>query len=636
MSTSVPPLAADRSSLGTSEAASQLPQLWGRRGFWQIRARWAVAPLMIASVAIGRALGFEFETVPILLIALASLVYNAFFAWIYSHFENQLAADPKLDRFFTLLEVIVDYAAMFLLIHFTGGVSSPLVPFLLFHVIIAAVQFSASTAYSLASVAAGGLWLILLGETLEWIPCHGIHFQGQSIHFMDRPIYAAAWLIFFTATLFLAAAMVSRIMNRFRQGVEELTHTTAELAILNKKLSGLYAMVGAIGAERHLQPILDTVTAEITKVMNVRAATIKLLSDDGNTLKYVASQGLPEDLVAKTAIQLDKSPLNRRVVEGETLVKDVDQGDEHLHLHEVLSDLGIRSAAFAPLAVENRVIGTMGIYARRPNRFDTSDTEFLELAAKLVAIAIEDARVNEAIETLMAERTQFMLQVAHNLRAPLSAGLSMMELLQDGYMGTVTDQQKEYLQRIESRLGSLDQTIGELLTIARARDWSHEIPDVVVDLDGLAAYTERLFSDDAASRGIAFTVTIEEDLPQIDSGTELLEQVMENLVSNAIKYTPEGGSVNVHFGRQEADTIEIRVEDTGIGIPVNEQEKLFQEFFRASNAKRHTTTGTGLGLALVKQTVERHKGDVQINSTEGEGTEVIVRLPIHQVDSALS
>ena len=636
MSSSAPQLAVDRSHFGTAESVGDLPRLWGRRGLWQIRIRWAVAPLMIAGVAVGQALGFEFETVPILLIAAASLVYNASLAWIYTRFEGRLEADPKLDKILTLLEVIADYSAMFLLIHYTGGVSSPLVPFLLFHVIIAAVQFSASTAYSLASVAAGGLWLILLGETLEWIPRHGIHFQGESIHFMDRPIYATAWLLFYTATLFLAAAMVSWIMKRFRQGVEELAHTTAELATLNNKLSGLYAMVGAIGAERQLQPILDTVTSEMTKVMQVPAATIKLLSNDGNTLRYVASQGLPEDLVAETVIQLDQSPLNRRVIEGETLVKDVGRGDEQLHLQKVLDTLGIRSAAFAPLAVENRVIGTMGIYGRRPNRFDASDTEFLELAAKLVAIAIEDARVNEAIETLMAERTQFMLQVAHNMRAPLSAGLSMMELLQDGYMGEVTEQQKEYLQRIEFRLTSLDQTIGELLTIARMRDWSREIPDVVVDLDGLAAYTERLFRDDAANRKVGFKVTIEEDLPHIDSGTELLEQVMENLVSNAIKYTPEGGTVEVRFKRHDADIIEIRVKDTGIGIPSEEQEKLFQEFFRASNAKRHTTAGTGLGLTLVKQTVERHKGEVQVNSTEGEGTEVVIRLPIHQAQSALS
>ena len=469
--------------------------------------------MMIAGVLVGKWLGFEFETIPIVLIAISSLVYNSFFAWVYSRYPERLAADSSLDRFFTLLEVMVDYLAMFLLIHFTGGVSSPLVPFLVFHVIIAAIQFSPGIAYALASVAAAGLWLILVGEILHWLPCYGLSFRGQSVHFMDRPIFAFTWLLFFTATLYLAAALVSRVMRRFRQGVEDLAQTTAELASLNKKLSGLYAMVGAIGAERHLQPILDRVTAEMTQVMEVRAATIKLLSEDGKTLHYVSSQGLPADLVAETVIELDRSPLNRRVVEGETVVHAVEDGDDTLQLGAVLREMGIRSAAFAPLQFEDRAIGTMGVFGVRANQFHAPDKEFLGLAGKLVAIAIEDARANEAIEALMAERTQFMLQVAHNLRAPLSAGMSMMDLLEDGYVGEISPKQAEYLKRIEGRLRSLDQTIGELLTIARARDWSREIPDVVVDLEGLAAHTERTFRAKAASKDLRFQVSADPDLP---------------------------------------------------------------------------------------------------------------------------
>jgi signal transduction histidine kinase len=111
---------------------------------------------------------------------------------------------------------------------------------------------------------------------------------------------------------------------------------------------------------------------------------------------------------------------------------------------------------------------------------------------------------------------------------------------------------------------------------------------------------------------------------------------MENLVSNAIKYTAEGGEIEVRFGRGDAETIQIVVRDTGIGIPAAEQDKLFQEFFRASNAKRFTTTGTGLGLALVKQTVNRHNGELELTSAEDQGTQVTVSLPIHQPGSALS
>ena len=134
--------------------------LWGRRSFWQIRLRWAVAPLMSLGVLAGQAVGFELRAAPILLIAIASLVYNAAFAWIYQHWERELVADPRFERRVVISEVLADYAAMLLLVHLTGGAASPLALFLLFHVIVGAVQFSPATAHLFAALAAAGLWAI--------------------------------------------------------------------------------------------------------------------------------------------------------------------------------------------------------------------------------------------------------------------------------------------------------------------------------------------------------------------------------------------------------------------------------------------------------------------------------------------
>jgi len=228
------------------------------------------------------------------------------------------------------------------------------------------------------------------------------------------------------------------------------------------------------------------------------------------------------------------------------------------------------------------------------------------------------------------------LQVAHNLRAPLGAGLTMLDLLEEGLLGEVTDSQADYLHRIEVRLRSLNQTIGELLTIAKTRDWSRQIPDVVVDLAALASYTEQTFGQEAARKGLRLEVAAEEGLPEVDSGADLLEQVMENLVSNAIKYTPEGGKIEVSFQQSGPDEVQLVVSDTGIGIPAREQDKLFHEFFRASNAKKITAEGTGLGLVLVKQTIERHGGRLHLESEEGQGTTVTIQLPVRQSKTAPS
>ena len=443
-----------------------LPQLWGYQGFWQIRLRWAVAPLMIAAVVVGRLLGFELRVTPVLVIAMASPAYNVLFALVFSRYRRRLESDPKLDRIFTTAEVVVDYLVMFLLLYFTGGASSPLAVFLIFHVIIAAIQFPAATAYALAGVAAGGLWLLLLGQVVGGLDRHHIAYRGQPLHFLEYPAFAVIVLAVYTATFFITAGLVSRIMNRLRDRVGDLADATSDLA-----------------------------------------------------------------------------------------------------------------------------------------------------------------RAHECLRVLNRERTEFMLEVAHNLRAPIGASLGIVDLLTEGYLGDLEDRQTEHLGRLERRLRALDKTIGELLAIARTRDRTREIEDVTVDLAALARRTEEMFQSEAGGKGVRLVMSLGDDLPPVESGVGLLEQLLENLVSNAIKYTPEGGEVEVRFERLDGDSVRIEVEDTGIGIPVDEQEKLFREFFRASNARELTPVGTGLGLVLVKQTVDRHDGTLELESEEGRGTRVTVTLP---------
>ncbi len=618
----VPDLAAGRRGL---------PKLWGRQGFWQIRMRWAVAPLMFAGIVAGRLLGFDFQLWPIAALALVNLAYNVLFARILGRHRDRLRDEPGLDRTFTNVEVMVDYAAMFLLIYFTGGASSPLIVFLIFHVIIAAIHFTAATAYTLAGIAAGGLWLLLWGQAVDWMECHHISFRGSVLH--QGPAAGAVMLTFFTATLFITAGLVSRIMDRLRERVGTLAEASSGLARANERFHGLYRMLAAIGAERHMQPVMQTVTAEMARAARVDAVAVKLLSKDRQSLRYVAAHGLPEELIAERIIYLERSPINRRVIAGETVESRLESARE-MQLQRELRDLGFRAAMLAPLKVEERVIGTLGFYDRNPGRFGEHNRSFLEIAAELVAIAIDHARAHEAIEALMHERTEFMLETAHNLRAPLAASLSTLDLLTAGYLGDMTEKQNDKLKRLEIRLRALDGTIGELLAIARTRDRSREIEDVVVDLEALARYTEETFTGEAIARDLIFRVERDGDLPLLASGRNLLEQLMENLVSNAIKYTPEGGCVEVRLDRPDPDSVRITVADTGIGIPEREQGKLFREFFRATNARQRTRLGTGLGLVLVKQTVERHAGTLELTSAEGEGTTVVINLPLVRPEPA--
>jgi two-component system sensor histidine kinase VicK len=312
---------------------------------------------------------------------------------------------------------------------------------------------------------------------------------------------------------------------------------------------------------------------------------------------------------------------------GETVLVEHVATSPDLARREELLALGIESIILAPLRVEQRVIGILGVYRRAPHRFVSEDAGFFELAAELVAISVENARHGEAIDHLMEERTRLMLQVAHNLRAPLSAAATMLETLGESYLGPVNAQQQDTISRIERRLRTMIRVVGELLTLAHTRE---QHPDTVrspVDLRALTEQVVATFRDEAIRRGLDLTVSTSPDLPSVLGDADLLQQLVENLASNALKYTLSGGRVEIDLHRSERGGLTLEVRDTGIGIPREEQPRLFSEFFRASNARKLDEDGTGLGLPIIKQIVDRHGGEIQVESEPGKGTRMVVRLP---------
>ncbi len=444
----------------------------------------------------------------------------------------------------------------------------------------------------------------------------------------ESSAHVGALLVFFAASVFVTAALTTAIMRRLRRRVRDLAETTGEVASLNDKLNSLYAMLSTVGSERTLSRILDVVTSELVAVMDVAGVAVKLLSEDGRTLRFAAAHGLPEKFSEEKTVEVAKSPLNRRIIEGETLVFGQVAEDKTFQLLEDLQAAGIRSVVFAPLRLEDRVIGILGAYCRKPDRFGSDDAGFLRIAAELIAVAIENARGYEAVESLMQERSQFMLRVAHNMRAPLTATMSMLHVLQEGYLGELDAKKQEHLKRVDRRLDTLNRTVGELLMLAHNREGTVVMERRPVDVGSIAARVGATFMDEASRQKLEFRVRIADVLPRITGDPAMMEQMLENLVSNAIKYTPSGGSVDFAVERSDEGQLRIEVRDTGIGVPTEEQSELFSEFFRASNAKKMAEDGTGLGLAIVKQIVDMHGGHIRVNSKEGEGTSFIVDLPV--------
>lgn len=242
---------------------------------------------------------------------------------------------------------------------------------------------------------------------------------------------------------------------------------------------------------------------------------------------------------------------------------------------------------------------------------------------------IENANFYEQIEHLTEERWRFMRKAAHNLRAPLVAVISMLDMIRNQYLGTVEARQLEYLNRIDRRARHMTKLIDELMAIARSRTKTALPSPHPIAVPTIAGRIGRTFIDEAKQKGLTFYLNVPDTVADIYVDLELVEPILENLVSNAIKYTAKG-EVRLSFSSSEPTLLNITIQDTGIGIPKEDQSQLFREFFRAHNARTIEEVGTGLGLALVKETLDKNGGRIEFESRLNEGTTFRVFIPIHQ------
>lgn len=251
--------------------------------------------------------------------------------------------------------------------------------------------------------------------------------------------------------------------------------------------------------------------------------------------------------------------------------------------------------------------------------------------SELVTHFVRRLRQREArIRQLYEARSTFLRVATHELRAPLAAGLSLMRNVQQGYAGDFNPQQATILNRIAERLDGLRVLIDDLLTFARIQEASTS--QVPLERVSVRAYLEKIIEREqpnADQKQITLDCELSDDAGDVMAGEIGLAIIFGNLINNAIKYTPEGGTVTVTYTiDRHAQTAEIVVADTGIGIPEAEMQHLFREFFRASNAKSAQITGTGIGLSTVNSLIKRYRGAITVQSEEGEGTTFRVSLPL--------
>jgi len=253
-----------------------------------------------------------------------------------------------------------------------------------------------------------------------------------------------------------------------------------------------------------------------------------------------------------------------------------------------------------------------------------------------LAQALEEVRhyatscdlAREDLQRTQEMQLQYMRRVSHELRAPLSSVLMTLRALRASLPPEVPEKLQELLQRAEARLETLLDTVGDLLTLSRMRQAPLQEPFSEIAVSHLVEQVLDEMSDIAQQRGVLLETEMEPGLPPLYGQPEGLRTMLLNLVGNAIKYTPAGGRVTVSVAREEGGGyIVLRVRDTGIGIAPEDLPRIFDEFFRTEAARRLQVHGSGLGLSIVKYTVEAHKGEITVDSELGQGSTFTVRLP---------
>jgi PAS domain S-box-containing protein len=241
-----------------------------------------------------------------------------------------------------------------------------------------------------------------------------------------------------------------------------------------------------------------------------------------------------------------------------------------------------------------------------------------------LAITMQDITHLKELDRI---KSDFVSTVSHDLRSPLTAILGYVELIDRA--GPVTEQQREFIRRVQFSVNNITSLINDLLDLGRI-EAGFDARKEIVPLGAIINYAVEGLRSRLAEKDQDLVTQIAPDLPTVLGNPIRLRQLMGNLIGNAIKYTPAHGKIMVHTHAEDGQVI-IQVNDNGPGIPATDQPYIFDKFYRASNVPADTP-GTGLGLAIVKSIVENHQGRIWVDSTVGQGTTFTVVLPVTEHD----
>jgi signal transduction histidine kinase len=531
-----------------------------------------------------------------------------------------------------------------------------------------------ATPANAARIAAGGVTVILMNSLFMFWPQRAYGYSISKIvkvYLIDGTMSLVALpYAIVTALSFgtigwggvVALAFTGTIANYIAR---KLALTRSKTNDLLQRLASLTNIGKTISLRYTTDELLLAVYTECTTFIDCSLFSIALLEESQNELSFELDiregQVLP-----KERLPLGEGLNSWVVLHHQPLLLGSTAEERRFGVKAVADTKPTESWLGVPMIARDRVIGVISIESYKKNAFTADDLILLTAIANQAAVAIENAhlyrdleglthalearvmeRTNELRETnlrLMAadrSKNQFLANMSHELRTPLNSIIGFSSVLIDATRGQVQPRLHRFLDNIHAAGNHLLELINDILDLSKIEAGKMELRTDHFDLNETIAAVERVMKGFAGEAKVQILSDVDPKLPHVRLDEGRLKQILFNLLSNAVKFSPRNALVTIRCRFIPAvespirlDTVRIDISDEGIGIPPDELQRIFVEFYQTEEGRRQKRGGTGLGLSLTRNFVELHHGRIEVKSAPGEGSTFTLYLPLDYAEAA--